>query len=65
MKSKECEIILNVVPLDAENETQYFLRHSLERHNFSLVEVGRFCGSRSFNMQFHYNLATSVTAGRG
>ena len=65
MKNKEWEILLNVMALDAEYETQYSLRCGLVRHIYSLRDVGRFCGSRSVTVQFHINLATTVTAGRG
>ena len=65
MQSKEWEVILNVMALDAENETQYSLRHVLLRHNYSWGRRGVCCGIRSVNVQFDINLATSVTAGRG
>ena len=66
MQSKEWwKVILNVMTLDAENETQYFLRHLLLRHNYSWGRWGVCCGSRPVNVQFDINLAISVTAGRG
>jgi len=65
MQSKEWEVILNVMALDAENESQYSLRHGLLRHNYSWGRWGVWCDSRSVNVQFDINLATYVTAGRG
>ena len=32
---------INVMKLDAENETQYSLRHGFLRHNYRWGEVGR------------------------
>jgi len=51
------------MPLDIENEMEFSLRHCLIRHNYSCGSG--WYGSRSINVQFDINLATSVTAGRG
>jgi len=51
--------------LDAENEVEYALRPGLLRHKSSCVcGEGADFGSRSVNVQFDINLATSVTAVR-
>ena len=41
MQSKEWKVILNVMTLDAENDTKYPLRHELLRHNYIWGEEGR------------------------
>jgi len=57
------EEILNWIPLNDEIEVQHFLYSGLVMQNCS---CGSGCfGSRSVNVQFDINLATSVTAEKG
>jgi len=54
------------MPLDAENEIEYTFCSGLVRHNYIWGGGGGLrgccCGSRSVNVQFDINLATSVTS---
>ena len=59
-------VIINGVTLDAQNNLGYALRPGFIRYNYISVKGGGgcCCGSRSVNVHFETNFATSLTAVR-